>query len=124
MPSPARRVPAGGAAYGGRLSAGQAARAYVAQGVPAWKVLPGVPFYGWKDVPPDGHGLPRPTGVVWKYDAGSRTFWTFDDASVVRAKAAFVREHGLGGVMVWPLDGDDARGTLLSALDADLRKGS
>ncbi|MFP8886330.1 glycoside hydrolase family 18 protein [Streptomyces mangrovi] len=135
----------------GRLSAGQAARAYVAQGVPARKVVLGVPFYGygWKDVPPPGHGLHRPAGAaldsrpyrfvarqpgrvfrdraagaVWKYDASSRTFWTFDDASVVRAKAAFAREHGLGGVMMWSLDGDDARGTLLSAVDAGLRQGS
>ncbi|MGK5446607.1 glycoside hydrolase family 18 protein [Streptomyces radiopugnans] len=135
----------------GRLSAEQAARAYVAQGVPARKVVLGVPFYGygWKDVPPHGHGLRQPAGAaldsrpyrfvarqpgrvfrdraagaVWKYDASSRTFWTFDDASTVRAKAAFVREHGLGGVMVWSLDGDDARGTLLSALDAGLRRGS
>ena len=38
---------------------------------------------------------------------------------VIAQKTAYVKQKGLGGVMVWELDGDD--GTLTTAVDTGLR---
>ena len=55
-------------------------------------------------------------GALWKYDGS--TFWSYDDPKVIAQKTAYVKSNGLGGVMVWSLDGDD--GTLVTAVDTGL----
>uniref|UniRef100_A0A1A9USX4 chitinase n=1 Tax=Glossina austeni TaxID=7395 RepID=A0A1A9USX4_GLOAU len=41
-----------------------------------------------------------------------RTQWVgYDDEAIVRKKAQYVVEHGLGGIMFWSIDNDDFRGT-------------
>lgn len=35
----------------------------------------------------------------------------------MRQKVAWAREQGLGGIMAWSLDGDDAQGSLMAAID-------
>jgi len=47
--------------------------------------------------------------VPWLYDAKSGTWITYDDPEAVRAKMAYTREHGLGGVVIWELGADDGR---------------
>ena len=54
------------------------------------------------------------TGAAWLFDG--TTFWTYDDPPIMRAKAEYAREHGLGGVMFWELSGDTANGELIGAL--------
>jgi chitinase len=49
-------------------------------------------------------------GHAWLFDG--TTFWTYDDPLVVFQKARYIRHEGLGGAMVWSLDGDDAHATL------------
>ncbi|HEY6595090.1 MAG TPA: glycoside hydrolase family 18 protein [Asanoa sp.] len=49
-------------------------------------------------------------GHAWLYDGN--TFWTYDDPAVVLQKALWIRAYGLGGAMVWSLDGDDDNATL------------
>lgn len=49
-------------------------------------------------------------GHAWLFDG--TTFWTYDDPLVVLQKSLYIRFHGLGGAMVWSLDGDTADGTL------------
>jgi chitinase len=68
-----------------------------------------------------GFTLHRDTkaGFAWLFDGD--TFWTFDDPTVVAAKAAYIHQNNLGGAMVWDLSGDDAHGTLLKALDTGLK---
>ncbi|GLU46686.1 glycoside hydrolase family 18 protein [Nocardiopsis ansamitocini] len=53
-------------------------------------------------------------GAVWLYDGTE--FWSYDDPDLIRAKAAYVRELGLGGLSLWSLDGDDAQGSLVRAM--------
>jgi chitinase len=43
-------------------------------------------------------------GHAWLFDG--TTFWNYDDPAVVLQKALWVRARGLGGTMVWSLDGD------------------
>jgi chitinase len=58
-------------------------------------------------------------GFAWLFDGS--TFWTFDDPEVMRLKTAYIKRRGLGGAMVWSLDGDDPDGTLIAAIAGGLR---
>jgi chitinase len=59
-------------------------------------------------------------GFAWLFDG--TTFWTFDDPRAMARKTAFVRSRELGGAMVWSLDGDDAQGSLISAIHRGLER--
>jgi chitinase len=54
--------------------------------------------------------------VPWLYDAEKGVFITYDDPESMKHKAEYVKKHKLGGVMIWEASGDDAKGSLLSAL--------
>ena len=122
---------------------------YTSAGVPASKLLLGLPYYGrgWTGVGSTNNGLfqtgtaaqgtweagiedykvlkNRPgtrfrdtaAGALWLYDGTN--WWSYDDPTVIAQKTAYVKQKGLGGVMVWELDGDD--GTLTTAVDTGLR---
>src|SRR6478609_5673303 len=137
-------------ASGLKLSVDRVVRTYLDRGLPAKKAVVGVPFYGygWTGVPagPKGNGLyqsatglarggnlpynqvkdlpgtvftDRAHGATWKYDGTE--FWTYDTPDLLTRKARYVEENELGGVMAWSLDNDDARGTLVAALDKGLQ---
>jgi chitinase len=121
-------------------------RAFRRGGVPANKLLVGIPFFArayggvpninagllqrskgppsdWRDSDGDWRRLartrlssPRYTRhwepaarVPWLYDAKAGTWITYDDPEAVRAKMNYVREHRLGGVIIWELGADDGR---------------
>ncbi|MGH8878341.1 MAG: glycosyl hydrolase family 18 protein, partial [Stackebrandtia sp.] len=50
--------------------------------------------------------------AMWKYDRSQ--FWSYDDPEMVTQKLAYIAERGLGGAMIWSLDGDD--GSLVAAM--------
>jgi chitinase len=54
--------------------------------------------------------------VPFMYDSTSGTWVSYDDPRSVREKVQYVREHGLGGVVIWELGGDD--GSLMRAISA------
>ena len=58
------------------------------------------------------------TGQLWIYDGNN--FWSYDDAEVIADKMQYVKGQGLGGAMVWSLDGDSADGDLMTAIDQGL----
>ncbi|MFJ9952820.1 glycoside hydrolase family 18 protein [Kitasatospora sp. NPDC091207] len=128
-------------------SADKAVDHYAERGLPSRQTVLGAPFYGhgWTGVPagsrnglyqsataaagdltyqeinalPGKLSVDREHGASWKYDG--TTFYSYDSAEVLTAKARYARWNDLGGVMVWSLDGDDARGSGIAALDRGLR---
>jgi chitinase len=54
------------------------------------------------------------SGAAWLFDG--TTFWTYDDPSIMAAKAAYARQNRLGGIMFWELSGDTPDGELISAI--------
>ncbi|MET9795262.1 glycoside hydrolase family 18 chitinase [Nocardiopsis alba] len=79
-------------------------------GIEDWKVikdLPGFDLYRDDDL-----------GTAWLYNGN--TLWTYDDEVSMGQKTAWAVENGLGGVMIWSIDGDDADGSLITAVDAAL----
>lgn len=133
-----------------QISIDDAVRKNLAAGVPARKLVVGVPFYGrrWAGVDGANHGLWQPiagegsdanygaiepligkqgfvrywdskAAAPYLYNAGSRTFITYNDAKAEGARARYVRAHGLGGIMFWEYTGDP-RQTLLDAIDRGL----
>jgi chitinase len=55
------------------------------------------------------------TKQLWSYDGNE--FWSYDDPAVINTKSAYVKAQGLGGMFSWSLDGDDAQGTLIKAMN-------
>jgi chitinase len=121
---------------------------YKDAGVPASKMLLGLPFYAyaWNNVSPVNHGLfqmgePQrddfpyshivsilgkfttyrdPNSMApWLFDGS--TFWTYDDETSIGAKLEYARQEALGGVMIWDLSGDTADGKLLKTISKQFR---
>jgi chitinase len=57
-------------------------------------------------------------GFAWIFDGN--TFWTYDDPIEMHRKARYAEDRGLGGVMIWSMDGDTPQGELISGLYAGL----
>ncbi|MFJ5117676.1 glycoside hydrolase family 18 protein [Kitasatospora sp. NPDC088548] len=128
-------------------SADKAVDHYAQLGLPSQQTVLGTPLYGhgWTNVPAGNrNGLHQPAssaapdlsykeinalpgkvyvdrdhGASWKYDGS--TFYSYDSAEVLTEKARYARWNDLAGVMVWSLDGDDAQGSGIAALDRGLR---
>ena len=58
------------------------------------------------------------TRGFWKYDG--TTFWAYDDPGVLLDKTGYVRDRGLGGLMMWELSLDDQQATLVKTIDRGL----
>ncbi|GAA0993268.1 MULTISPECIES: glycosyl hydrolase family 18 protein [Nocardiopsidaceae] len=79
-------------------------------GIQDWKLL--------KDL--TGYQLHRDdaSGTAWLYNGS--TFWNYDDEISMAQKTDWAQANGLGGVMIWSVDGDDANGSLMNAIDTAL----
>jgi chitinase len=125
--------------YGAR-----AVQDFVRAGVPARKIILGVPFYGkgWSGVADVNHGLYQPAQDASKSSPEYRNlkalppqadrqfypkaatcsiwnngdFFSYDCPQALRLKRQFVREHHLGGVMFWEMGQDTMDAELLRSL--------
>lgn len=132
-----------------KFSIVQSVAYYESHGVPASKIVLELPYYAhaWAGVAATNNGLYQSatgaastdqtgyktivtepgtvhydpiTASIWKYDPASQTFWTYDNPQTVFEKGLYIDFAGLRGASVWSLDGDDANGSLTSALTSAL----
>jgi chitinase len=54
------------------------------------------------------------------FNPTTQTVFSYDDATSIAAKAAYIKAHGLGGGYIWAVKDDDANGTLTKAIAAGL----
>jgi len=121
---------------------------YLESGLAPEKLIFGVPFYGyeWTNVANLDNGLFEPgdslgqgsaynsiVNVQSKFrqyrDAVTQSpylfdgynYWTYEDATSINFKMAYVRKQNLGGVMVWNLSQDLSNATLLNAVASGLK---
>ena len=83
-----------------------------AAGTEDWKTL--------KQLPAQGFKVYRDFRAGHSYLYDGTTFWTYDDPVQILQKTAYIRIKGLGGSMVWSLDGDDDNATLTRTINAGL----
>ena len=114
-----------------KWSASGAAESYISRGVPAEKIFIGAPFYSrgfagsgglgtpgsgvspdksWEDGVVDYKSLPLPGAVEmydeaaqasYSYDASRRVFNSYDNPRAVKAKCDYIKQKGLGGLIIW-----------------------
>jgi chitinase len=88
---------------------------------------PGVFAAGTEDyktlatLPAQGYTLHRDRRAGHTYLYNGSTFWTFDDPEQLLQKTHYIKNKGLGGAMMWSLDGDDANASLTRAVAHGLR---
>ncbi len=122
---------------------------YKAAGIPARKLLMGLPFYGygWTGVDSSNNGLfqtgramrgDRPYHLIRSLALASQVFrdprsqapwlfngqdfWTYEDPTSVKYKVSYAARQGIGGVMIWELSGDTADAELLNSAYRALRQ--
>jgi chitinase len=54
------------------------------------------------------------SGHAWLFNGS--TFWTYDDPAELVRKTAWITGRGLGGAMIWSMDGDTPNGELMTAV--------
>ena len=134
---------------GHKASIQRSIASYKAAGIPARKLLMGLPFYGygWTEVSDANNGLFQsgqamhgdhpyhairalaPSSQVfrdplsqapWLFDG--QDFWTYEDPTSVMYKVSYASRQGVGGVMIWELSGDTADAELLNTAYHALRQ--
>ena len=93
---------------------------------PATGAAPGVFAAGTEDyktlknLPQQGYTLHRDWRNGHSWLENNNTFWTYDDPAQILQKTAYIRAAGLGGAMMWSLDGDDENASLTRTISAGL----
>lgn len=60
--------------------------------------------------------------VPWLYDERSGIMISYDDPQSLLAKARYAREKQLGGIMIWELNADNSKQSLLNAVREGLKR--
>ena len=120
----------------GDMTADEGIRAHISGGVPAEKLVLGVPFYGHgeKKLYPDFvdyNKLTLKDGLKERYDekacvpyyedADGKLVMTFDNPKSLKRKAEYVKQNGLGGMMFWDAGGDTESHELMKTLKKSLK---
>lgn len=116
--------------YGGWMNCDKAVKAHLAKGVPASKLVFGMPFYGhgrdiydnftdFKNVKiPSGYSdhWDKEAMVPYITDKNGRFVLSYDNARSIGLKCDYILDNGLRGAMFWDDAGDDNNCTLHKAI--------
>lgn len=112
----------------------QALEAHLAAGIPAHKLVLGMPFYGrgndavgnfidYKDIIKlQGYqeAWSDESQAPYLADTAGVLVCSFDNPRSIRLKCDFIKANNLKGAMYWQYDGDDAQGSLRNTIARDL----
>lgn len=56
------------------------------------------------------------SGTPYAFQRKANKYLTFDNVKSIKSKVAYAKKHNLGGAMVWSLEMDDKKNTLLNSL--------
>ena len=112
--------------HGGWMNCDKAVKAHISKGVPAKKLVFGMPFYGHGidiyDHSVDFKNITMPSGYVdcWDdeakvpyiTDSKGRFVLSYDNARSIGIKCDYIIKNGMLGAMVWDDAGDNAAMTL------------
>src|SRR5262249_35409059 len=119
---PASKLIVGGAFYGRGWSGVSGTNDGLFQ--PATGASPGTWEMGvldWHDIaanylPTFDKHVDEAAGVPFLYSPSKQIFISYDDPTSLGKRAKYVKESGLGGVMIWELSSDDTSHTLGKAV--------
>ena len=134
----------------GDVSGDHAVRSFLAAGVPARKIVLGVPFYGkgWAGVADTDHGLHQPASGPQKQEAflsfaqiaalppgtdryfspramscsvwTENTFYSYDCPQAIAGKMDYIHHRHLGGIMFWQIGQDSPDSGLLNTIQSHI----
>lgn len=110
----------------GNMTTDKAVKAHMAAGVPAHKLVMGMPFYGrgagryanfndFKDIKKDIEAYEiwdEKAQVPYIADADGTLIVGYENPRSLKIKCEYIKANGLKGAMYWDYDGDDADGSL------------
>lgn len=110
-----------------------AVKAHVEAGVPVYRLVLGVPFYGrggevmksrdYKDIRPEGEFVEMWDDVAqapYIADKDGNLVLGYDNPRSLSLKCGFIKENGLLGAMYWDYAGDNGSGDLQKTLSKEL----
>jgi len=117
-----------------KLSCDASVKLHIAAGVPAGKIVMGIPFYGhgngtdcddymdFNEISYDGFTRmwDEKAKVPYLVNAQGTLVLSYDDEESVGLKADYIRDKGLLGAMYWNIEADDASWTLSNAIASRL----
>ncbi len=118
----------------GGMTSDKAARAHMAAGMPAHKLVLGMPFYGrgsgryadfndFKDIKKDIEAYEiwdEKAQVPYIADTDGTLIVGYDNPRSLKIKCGYIKANGLRGAMYWDYDGDDADGTLRKTVACEI----
>ena len=89
-------------------------------GCPPAKICLGVPFYGRHIEKRDAKSFISFSAELRSTETDLHKGYYFNNQSTLKKKAEYVKKKKLAGIMIWEIEQDDSRSSLLNSLRKEL----